>query len=116
MIIFTGFRKDVYNFYHEANVFFFPSRGEGLAGVLMESMVYGVPIVTSNIPGTKDLIKHNVNGFLCDIEDIDDYKNKIKELLVKNELSEKFVINSKEKVKKEFRWDKNLIEFKNLYK
>ena len=114
-IIFTGFRKDVYNFYSEVDLLLFPSRGEGLAGVLMESMIYGIPIVTSDISGTKDLIEDNINGFLCKTNDIDCYVKKINILLDNKELREKFITNSKIKVKKLFSWDKNIIKFKKLY-
>lgn len=115
-IIFTDFRKDVYNFYHEADLFFLPSKGEGLPGVIMESMIYGVPIVSSNIPGTRDLIKDNENGFLCNTLDIDCYSKKILKLLKNNELKEKFIKNSKEKIKKYYSWNKNIERFKKLYK
>ena len=115
IFIFTGYRKDVHNFYHEADIFFFPSRGEGLAGVLMESMIYGVPIITSNIPGSRDLIKDNYNGFLCEIEDVNSYTNKIRVLLENKKLREKFIINSKEQINNNYTWDKNFIEFKRLY-
>lgn len=114
-IIFTGFREDVYNFYSEVDLLLFPSRGEGLAGVLMESMIYGVPIVTSDISGTKDLIEDNINGFLCKTNDIDCYVKKINILLGNQELKEKFITNSKKKVKNLFSWDKNIIKFKKLY-
>lgn len=113
--IFTGFRKDVHNFYHEADLFFLPSKGEGLAGVIMESMAYGVPVVSSNIAGTKDLIKNNYNGFLCECEDIDCYLDKINILLKNEEIRNKFVKNSKDKIKQEFNWDKNFEKYKRLY-
>ncbi len=114
-VILTGFRKDIYNFYNEADLFLLPSVGEGLPGVIMESMLYGVPIVSSNIPGTKDLIKNNYNGFLCNIEDINDFKGKILKLLRDEEIRERFIKNSKEKVKKEYSWVENIKKYKELY-
>ena len=115
-IIFTGYRRDVHNFYHDCDLFFFPSRGEGLPGVIMESMVYGVAVISSNIPGTKDLIQNNYNGFLCELEDINCYVEKIKLLLQNNELRERFIKNSKEIIRKRFNWEKNIELFKELYK
>ena len=58
-IIFTGSRKDIQNFYHEADIFLFPSRGEGMPGAIMEAMTFKLPIITSKIPGTIDLVNKN---------------------------------------------------------
>ncbi|MFW9971986.1 MAG: glycosyltransferase family 4 protein [Candidatus Odinarchaeota archaeon] len=115
-IIFTGFRKDVHNFYIEADLFLFPSRGEGLAGVIMESMIYGVPIIASKIPGNMDLIKDKENGFLCEMENPKDYKDKIITLLKDSNLQKKFINKSREIIKDKFSWDKNIKEFLKLYK
>lgn len=115
IIIFTGFRKDIHNFYHEADIFFFPSRGEGLAGVIMESMLYSVPIIASNIPGTRDLIKNNENGYLCNKDDIDCFAKKILKLLEDKRLREKFIKNAKEKIEKNHSWEKNIKYFTRLY-
>ncbi len=80
-VIFTGFRKDIIDFYACADVFLFPSRGEGLPGVVMESQVFKVPVVTSNIPCIPDLIKDGESGFLCDMEDVNCFSKKVLELI-----------------------------------
>lgn len=41
-----------------------PSYREGLSKVLTESMSIGRPIITTDVPGCKELVKNNVNGFL----------------------------------------------------
>ncbi len=114
-ILFVGNRLDVHNFYNQADIFFLPSRGEGLAGVLMEAMVYKVPIVSSNIAGTSDLIKHMENGFLCEIEDYRCYANSIKHLLQDDKLRKKFQENGVKCIKEKFHWDKNIKNFERIY-
>jgi len=114
-VIFTGFRKDVHNFYHEADLFLLPSRVEGLAGVLMESMSYGVPIITSNIAGTRDLIQNDINGFLCECEDIDSYTKKIEELLNNNALKQNFIAKSKKIINERYNWKHIMKNIRNLY-
>ena len=115
-IIITGFRKDVHNFYKESNVFILPSIGEGLSGVLMESMLYGVPIITTNIPGNRDLINNNFNGFLCEFNDIKCFTKRIKELLKDEILCKKFVRNSKQVLNENFLWKNNIKKYLKLYK
>ncbi len=114
-IIFAGFRNDIHNFYYYSNVFLLPSRGEGLPGVIMESMAYGLPVIASNIEGIRELIKDNYNGFLCEVEDIECYIKKINILLTNDYLQEKFIINSQKIIEDKFNWKKNIERFKNLY-
>ena len=80
-IIFTGIRKDIKDLCRSSDLLFFPSRGEGLAGVIMEAMSAGLPIVSSRIPCTTDLVKEGENGYLCEIEDVDCYAAHLKKLI-----------------------------------
>ncbi|MFX1311085.1 MAG: glycosyltransferase family 4 protein [Promethearchaeota archaeon] len=114
-ILFTGTRLDVHNFFNQADVFFLPSRGEGLAGVLMEAMVYRVPIITSNIAGTRDLVKHLENGFLCETENCYCYAKSIKQLLENEQLAKKFEQNGFNKIQTQFLWKDNIKNFERLY-
>jgi len=115
-IIFVGNRLDIHNFYNQANIFFLPSRGEGLAGVLMEAMIYKVPIVSSNIAGTRDLITHLENGFLCEVEDYRCYAESIIKLLRDGNMKKKFVENGVKVIKSKYLWEKNIKNFESIYK
>jgi glycosyltransferase involved in cell wall biosynthesis len=114
-IIFVGTRFDVHNFYKSADVFLLPSRGEGLAGVLMEAMLYQVPIVSSDIAGTRDLITHKENGLLCEVENYNCYANSIIYLLQKKDVRMKLQQNGIKKIEKGFLWKNNIHKFENLY-
>ena len=115
-IIFVGNRFDVHNFYNIADIFFLPSRGEGLAGVLMEAMIYQVPIVTSNITGTRDLVTHLKNGLLCETENYKCYALSIERLLKDENLRKKFKENGLRKIKEEYLWENNIKNFESIYK
>ncbi|MFX1470497.1 MAG: glycosyltransferase family 4 protein [Promethearchaeota archaeon] len=114
-VLSVGNRLDVHNFYRCADIFFLPSRGEGLAGVLMEAMIFQVPIITSDIAGTRDLIKHLDNGLLCKTENCICYARSIKKLLKNENLRKKFLKNSLEKIKNNFSWEKSMKNFEGLY-
>jgi glycosyltransferase involved in cell wall biosynthesis len=113
-VIFTGFRKDVGRFLKSADVLFFPSRGEGLAGVIMEAESVGLPIVSSRIPCTIDLVKEGKNGFLCDIEDTACYAKALDRLIEDKELRARLGKASKAHILK-FSWEDSLKEIKKLY-
>lgn len=52
-----------------ADVLIFPSYSEGLPLTVLESMSYGLPIITRSIGGIPDIVKNNENGFLTDSKD-----------------------------------------------
>ena len=58
----TGYRSDVADFYHAADIFVFPSLREGLPVAVMEAMASGLPVVCNSIRGCADLIEDSVNG------------------------------------------------------
>lgn len=43
-----------------------PSYREGLSRVLLEAAAMGRPIVTTDVPGCRDIVTNGVNGFLCE--------------------------------------------------
>ncbi len=65
-VTFTGFvdgkEKDAY--FRRAHLFCFPSRhGEGFPNAMVESMAYGLPVVTSRVGGIGDFFRNKTHGF-----------------------------------------------------
>ena len=56
-VIFTGFTtgEDLCQLYSHARLFVLPSVNEGFPMVLLEAMAYGLPILCSDIPGTRQV-------------------------------------------------------------
>ncbi len=56
-VIFTGFTtgEDLRQLYSHARLFVLPSVNEGFPMVLLEAMAYGLPILCSDIPGTRQV-------------------------------------------------------------
>jgi len=52
-------------FYQDLDVFLLTSSFEGLPFSLLEAMSYKLPCVTTNVDGSKDVLKNNDNGFLA---------------------------------------------------
>ena len=51
------------------DVFVFPSRTEGLPNALLEAMAAAMPIVTTDVPGCRDLIEAERTGLLVPVDD-----------------------------------------------
>lgn len=52
---FLGYQEDVQEFYAHADIFILPSKQEGLSAALMEAMASGLPCITSDIRGNREL-------------------------------------------------------------
>ncbi|PKN00164.1 MAG: glycosyl transferase [Elusimicrobia bacterium HGW-Elusimicrobia-2] len=65
-VIFTGFRKDAFNFLNIFDVFVMSSKWEGLGTSILDAMSSGVPVVSTSAGGIKEIIEDGENGLLAD--------------------------------------------------
>jgi glycosyltransferase involved in cell wall biosynthesis len=63
---FLGFQihEKVLDIMRSADLFVLPSEMEGNPRVIMEAMILKVPVVATNVPGIKDMVKHGETGHL----------------------------------------------------
>lgn len=78
--IFLGYRKDINRIMQISDVFFLVSKHEGLTMAIMEAMHFGLPVVTSNVRGNKDLIDDK-GGFVVGKNDINAQVHSLSSLL-----------------------------------
>lgn len=69
LIEWWGFREDIENVYAESNIACLPSYREGLPKSLIEAAACGRPIITTDVPGCRDVIKPGISGILVPIKD-----------------------------------------------
>lgn len=56
--------EDLPKHYRSADIFVLPSLSEGLSNVLMEAIACGLPVVTTDVGGNRELIKDRRGGYL----------------------------------------------------
>lgn len=61
--------QELLDFYRQADVFVLPSEREGMPLVLLEALAMGLPIVATDVPGSRDLVEHERNGLLVPLDD-----------------------------------------------
>ena len=66
---FTGFRADRLEWMKGFDAFVLPSRLEGIPRCLMEAMALRLPVLASDIPGTRELVRHGETGLLFPMGD-----------------------------------------------
>ncbi len=94
-----GYRADVAQLYKTADVYVFPSFREGLSVSLMEAMASSLACVVSKIRGNIDLIDEAKGGHLCSPSDIDDFAEKISDVLLDAQKRNSFQEYNREKIK-----------------
>lgn len=109
----VGVRSDVAQWMADADIYFFPSRREGLSVSLMEAMVSGLPVVCSDIRGNRDLIQNDDGGYLCAADSAEQYADRIR-MMCAGPTLRSFGQRNIEKVK-EFSMETVLRELKEIY-
>lgn len=63
-----------------------PSYHEGMSNTLLESAAMGRALITSDIPGCREVVKDNKSGYLHKVKDSKDLANKMEKfILLSNE-------------------------------
>ncbi|MFX1385273.1 MAG: glycosyltransferase family 4 protein [Promethearchaeota archaeon] len=108
--------NEIVDCYNVLDLYLITSRAEGGPKALVEGMATGVPIISSNVGMTPDIIKHGINGYIAEIGNVEQIYEYSCELLKNIELKEKFIKNGLEMVKK-YDW-KNLVKdyYYKIYK
>ncbi len=73
-----GSAADLYQFpapeliayYVNADLFVLPTYIEGYPTVVLEALAAGLPVITSDVPGCRDIVRNNVNGLLVPAGDV----------------------------------------------
>jgi len=77
-------RGDIPALLKAADLFLFCSRTEGLPNSLLEAMAAGLPIVATDVPGSRDLIETGRTGLLVPARSVPDIAEAVQSLLEKN--------------------------------
>jgi glycosyltransferase involved in cell wall biosynthesis len=80
---FHGNVDNVQNHLSESDIYIHTASHEPLGLVILEAMAAGLPVITLNGGGNRDLIEEGKNGFLIEEENVEHFTEKILEL-VKN--------------------------------
>lgn len=79
-VLFLGFRTDVFELYHAADISAFPSKIEGLGLAGVEAMAAGIPLVSSNVHGILDYVIDGKTGYAVPPNDIDGFAAALEKL------------------------------------
>lgn len=70
-IFMQSFRQDVPDILAAADMYVLPSLWEGLPLGLLEAMAMGKSVIASKADGTKEVLQHNTNGIMVNVESLE---------------------------------------------
>ena len=104
----VGFLKevrDVAKYYQALDLYIVSSRIEGGPQSILESLASNVPLVSTKVGMAEDVIRNGENGFLTEIENVEEIVQKASEVLSNKVLRSRLALEGR-KTALEYSWDK----------
>lgn len=114
-IIFTGFRRDIPQIMKALDLFVLPSHDESFGLVLIEAMAMGTPVVSTDRGGVIEIVEEGVNGLQVPPKDPLSLARAIITLLKDEKKRIAFGRAGRERVEREFSWERMIQKVENVY-
>lgn len=90
--------------YHQANLFVYPSRHEGMPNVVLEAMASGLPVIASEIAGNEELVLPGETGVLVPTENVVELRAAIRALILYPERRRNMGAAARKRVEEQYTW------------
>ena len=97
-----GWKENMEDVYAQASIICLPSYREGLSKTLIEAAACGRPMVASNVPGCRDVVRHGENGLLVPPRDAFPLAEALRTLIGNPDMRYKMGICSRKIAQEEF--------------
>lgn len=114
-VIFLGKQESLEELYSISDLMLLLSEKESFGLVALEAMACGVPCVGTNVGGVPEVINNGINGFICEVGDIEDISNKALAILNDKSLHQQFSNQSIETAKTKFKADQIVEQYEQIY-
>lgn len=110
-VSFEGWQSNVHEYYRDSDVFVLPSLSEGLPTVIMEAQAYGLPVVSTDVGGAREMVR---GGHVVPKRDSDALRAAIED--VASDDLEKLGEVAREHVKANFSLERMVSAYEKLYR
>lgn len=109
------YKENLLKIYQNSDVFIITSEYESFSMVTTEAMACGLPVIGTNVGFLPNLIKDGERGFLVELNNINELKEKILFFCKNKDKIKDFGILSRKFVTENFNWDKSAEEIEKIY-
>lgn len=102
LVTYLGWRDDMAAVLASATIVCLPSYREGLPKALLEAAAIGRPIVTTNVPGCREVVRDGINGWLVPSRDAPALASALDEAIANPQLCATFGARNRELAEKQF--------------
>jgi colanic acid/amylovoran biosynthesis glycosyltransferase len=99
----------------QSDIFLMPSIQEGFCNSVIEAQATGLPCIVTDADGLAENIEDNITGFVVSKFNSDEMYNKLKELVINENLRTTFGLNGKLRAKNRYDADVQIEKFIQLY-
>jgi glycosyltransferase involved in cell wall biosynthesis len=114
-VSFAGWRNDARELMGGLDVFAQTSLWEGCSLSMLEAMARGLPIVSTNVRGVKELVSDGDTGLMAELGDADAFAASMVRLLTDSEYANKLGSAAKARQRKEFSFSAYIGAYLKLY-
>ena len=112
---FPGYRAQLLQVYGSFDLFVLSSRREGLPNSILEAMAVGLPVVTTDVAGTKELVLDGQTGYVVEQGDVDRLAQTMGMLVADKQLRHRMGQAGRERIAHEFSFTQRLQRVEALY-
>ncbi len=107
-------KKEVMKILSQSDLFVNPSYSEGLPTSILEAGAVGMPIIATNVGGTKEIIINKRTGLLIKKKDITSLKKSIEFMIKNRNIREKYSTNLNKLIFSTYNWEEIMNEWKRI--
>ena len=101
-------QEELVKYYHDCDIFVFPSYWEGMPKALLEAMSCGCPVICSDIAPHREIMQHGENGLMVPVKSPTNLANAILKYIENPELRESCAINARKTIEDRFKKEQEI--------
>lgn len=110
-----GFRRNIGDYLHQADIVVNPSLSEGLPNVVLEAMAHGKPVLATSVGGVPELIEDGMSGLLVPASDPGRLADGIQRLALDRDLQRRLGTAGLERVARHFTFEGQAEQLLSVY-
>ncbi|KAA3628671.1 MAG: glycosyltransferase family 1 protein [Proteobacteria bacterium] len=114
-VIFAGYRSDMVEIYNELDLVVQSSVTEGMPNVVLEALLMEVPVIATDVGGTREIVKNGVTGTLIPSDDHSVLVNALEEYLSDPSTFKTKAIRGRKDIKARFDHARRLEQLGDVY-